>query len=336
MDAHQVLDQMLEAGLDAPPLPLDLSGRLRRFGRKQASWYRLREERLDSGRYVVLGHFGCWRTGVSQRVHVDWRGIGDAERAELAAQRAARSAAEQAERARLAAQAQMSAAELWRSAAPQGQSAYLARKAVDAEACRFLPDGSIVVPLLRYDLPREAALQALQRIWPDGRKRFTRGFAKPGCSLRLGLVTLAEPILVCEGYATGLTLRMATARRLPVFVALDAGNLAPVCTLLRALYPACPLLICADDDWRTTGPDGKPLNVGRAKAHKVSRERERVSVTYPAFKPATRAAGDTDFNDLHCRDGLHEVARQLRWVLRHLSPTLFDPFVSAVESRAVA
>lgn len=323
MDAHQVLDQMLAAGLEAPPLPLDMTGRLRRFGRKKASWYRLREERLDSGRHVLLGNFGCWRSGVSQRVSVDWRGIGEAERAELAAQRVARAAADQAERAKLAAQAQMTAGELWRSASPSGESAYLTRKAVQAEACRFLADGSIVVPLLRYDAPRESALRAVQRIWPDGRKRFTRGFEKPGCSLRLGLVAAGETIMVCEGYATGLTLRMATQRRLPVFVALDAGNLAPVCRVLRDLYPTCPLLICADDDWRTTGPDGAALNVGRAKAHLVSRELERVSVTYPAFRTATRGEGDTDFNDLHCRDGLHEVARQMRWVLRHLSPALF-------------
>jgi putative DNA primase/helicase len=226
----------------------------------------------------------------------------------------------------------MSAGEIWRSAVQAGESAYLKRKAVQAEACRFLPDGSIVVPLLRYDAPRESALRAVQRIWPDGRKRFTRGFEKAGCSLRLGLVTLGETILVCEGYATGLTLRMATSRRVPVFVALDAGNLAPVCRLLRDLYPACPLLICADDDWRTHGPDGAALNVGRAKAHQVSREIERVSVTYPAFRIATRGDGDTDFNDLHCRDGLPEVARQMRWVLRHLSPALFGdvPALAAV------
>jgi putative DNA primase/helicase len=70
---------------------------------------------------------------------------------------------------------------------------------------------------MRYDLPRADALQALQRIAADGSKRFTKGLQKPGVCLRLGLVVAGEPLLVCEGYATGLTLRMALGRRLPVF-----------------------------------------------------------------------------------------------------------------------
>ncbi len=76
------------------------------------------------------------------------------------------------------------------------------------------------MPLLRYDVPREDALRAVQRIWGDGAKRFTKGFAKPGCALRLGDAVPGYVVVVCEGYATGLTLRMATDHRLAVYVAL--------------------------------------------------------------------------------------------------------------------
>lgn len=116
-----------------------------------------------------------------------------------------------------------------------------------------LPEGTVLVPLLRYDLPREEALRALQFIRPDGAKIYQRGMDKPGCSLRLGSIdTNTTPLLlVVEGYATGLTARQAVDQKYPVFVALDAGNLAHVVPLLRKLYPFTRILILADDDWMT-------------------------------------------------------------------------------------
>ena len=312
MTGNDVLGQMEQAGLDRPPLPLVLNNRPQRFGPKKRHWYRLREMRTDAGTYVVVGSFGDWRTGERHRVEVDWKGITAEERARMQAQRQVQAAAEAAAAAAEAARAAMTAAELWASASRTGRSEYLQRKGVDAEACRYLPDGSIVVPLLRYDLPREDALRAVQRIWPDGTKRFTRGFQKPGVCLRLGFVAIGAPLLVCEGYATGLTLRMATARRLPVFVALDAGNLQPVVLMLRELYPDSQILICADDDYRTAG------NPGRAKADRAARAIESVYYTWPVFKGA-RGRKDTDFNDLHLACGLEAVARQLDLVLRMMS-----------------
>ena len=318
MTPQDVLGQMVAAGLDAPPTPLDLHGRVVRFGPKKRQWYSLREVRTDGGSFVVVGSFGDWRGGERHRVDIDWKGIGEAERAQLLANRQAQQEAEQARRRLAADQAAMSASELWAAASRTGHSAYLERKGVQAEACRYLADGSIVVPLLRYDEPREAALKALQRIWPDGTKRFTRGFSKPGVCLRLGHVVVGEPVLICEGYATGLSLRMATGRRLPVVVALDAGNLAPVAELMRSLHPHAELLICADDDWRTVG------NPGREKAHKTARAVERCKYTWPVFRPAHRAPKDTDFNDLHAREGLHAVQRQLRHVLPRLGSEILN------------
>jgi len=311
--SHDVAHQMLAAGLDMPPQPLDLSGKVQRFGPKKNHWYRLREMRTDAGAYVVVGSFGNWKGQERFKVEVDWKGIGQAERDELLRKRQAAAEQERTERAALGRLAGLSAAELWRQAhAPLGRNAYLERKGVQAEACRFLPDGSLVIPLLRYDLPREAALKAVQRIWPDGAKRFTRGFEKAGACLRLGHVLAGSPMLVCEGYATGLTLRMAIERRLPVFVALDAGNLQPVCELLRTLHPHAPLLLCADDDWRTPG------NPGRDKGYKAARAVADCAYTWPIFRPGNRAEKDTDFNDLHRAEGLNAVARQLGGALRFL------------------
>lgn len=306
MTGQDVIGQMLAAGLEQPPLPLDLSGKVRRFGPKKNQWYRLREVRTEGGTYVVTGSFGNWSGQERHRVEVDWKGISEDERQALQERRQAQADADAKARAEAAAQAAMTASELWASAARTGHSPYLQRKAVEPEACRWLRDGSIVVPLLRYDQPREQALRAVQVIRPDGTKRFTKGFEKPGCCLRLGHVVVGEPILVCEGYATGLTLRMAVARRLPVVVALDAGNLRPVAELLRTLYPQAPLLLCADDDWQTVG------NPGRQKAHQVAKAVEDCHYTWPIFKARERRPKDTDFNDLHLSAGLGVVQRQLR------------------------
>lgn len=315
MNERGVVDQMLQAGLECPPLPLDLSGRIRRWDRKRNSWYRLREMRLDSGRSVVVGAFGNWKTGLSARVDIDWRGISAEERETMQARQAEQAAKLEQERRRAAQLAAMSASELWSQGKVEGRSAYIDRKGVQPECCRYLADGSLLVPLIRYDMPRNIALRAVQRIWADGRKRFTKGFEKPGCCLRLGEAVDGEPLLLAEGYATALTLRMATDQRVPVVMCLDAGNLRPVADLLRRLYPASRLLICADDDWRTTGPDGEPLNVGRVKAAEVAKALPGVDVVYPVWR-GLREPGDTDFNDLHAREGLEAVRRQLSWVLQ--------------------
>lgn len=190
-----------------------------------------------------------------------------------------------------------------------------------------MPDGSILVPLLRYDWPREHALRGLQRIYggprkdsrtgePLPEKTFTRRFDPVGCACRLGTVKGTDVILVVEGYATGLTVRQATGRTHAVFVALNAGNLAAVVGVLRRLYPLNPIVICADDDWRTKDHAGKPDNVGRRKAQAAARSIDMCVVVFPAFG-AGRLTGHTDFNDLQLVQGIEVVARQLARVIAY-------------------
>jgi phage/plasmid primase-like uncharacterized protein len=101
-----------------------------------------------------------------------------------------------------------------------------------------------------------------------------------------------------------------------VFVALDAGNLAHVVPLLRALYPRTRILILADDDWKTRDPGTMELtNPGRTAARKVAKLVDGCDFVVPIFDAATRAPKDTDFNDLHIRQGLDAVRRQLAGVV---------------------
>jgi len=233
-------------------------------------------------------------------------------------ERLAREQADAAQRAASAARAAQRGGALWRSAQDAGESPYLVRKGVVAEGVRFLGDGSLVVPMVRYDRPRESALAGVQLIGPDGSKRFTPGTAKSGAACRLGLVVVGAPVLLCEGLATGLTIRAATGRRFPVYVAFDAGNLAPVAEILRALHADCPLLVCADDDWQTKG------NPGIAKAKAITKALPFAHMIYPVF-PAARGARDTDFNDLQACAGLDAVTRQFAAPLAHLGKLRVRP-----------
>ena len=311
---------------DAPPDDLLLDGRRHYFGAKKKSWYRLHEDRTRGGTPVVLGWFGNFRSSYGQwRVEVDWKGISDDERAAMRARQIEVERMHRAERAEAARLAGLSAGELWRSASRTGSSAYLTRKGVAGESCRYLRDGSVLIPLVRFDMPRGEALRGLQRIYPGPRgvdrhgdklpeKVFTRGFDPTGAACRLGDVVPGRPLLVVEGYATGGTVRAATGRLLPVFVALNAGNLASVVQVLRGLFPEAAIVICGDDDWKTKDAAGKPDNVGRRKAIDASRQVDGCVPVFPAFGP-NRADGWTDFNDLMLAEGLPVVQRQLARVL---------------------
>jgi len=123
---------------------------------------------------------------------------------------------------------------------------------------------------------------------------------------------------LCEGLATGLSIRAAINKRFPVFVAFDAGNLGAVAEIVRAQFPASPILVCADDDWQTKG------NPGVTKAKLIAKHIPFAHLIYPVF-PVGRRAGDTDFNDLHAQAGIDEVSRQFAAPLAHLSRLVVRP-----------
>lgn len=347
MDNYQdVLLQMAQFGIELreKDLPLQLdTPKSRTCGKGGKDWYKLYLFRRDAdkggGDYVV-GSFGTYRHGgASQKVSVEWAPLSHEERTRRAEELRAQRARAAIERRAEIANAMAEAIDVWRRGVKDGQSPYLERKGVKGEACRylaepfvlrwpgepgeddtvvFLPTGTLLVPLLRYDMPREDALRALQFIRPDGAKIYQRGMDKPGCCLRLGDINVDTTplLLVVEGYATGLTARAAVDGLYPVFVALDAGNLAHVVPLLRKLYPHTRILILADDDWQTRDQvSGDLTNPGRHAARAVARKVEACDLVWPIFQPGTRGEKDTDFNDLQAREGLDAVRKQLSGVV---------------------
>lgn len=236
--------------------PLRADGRLHRYAaegdrpHKRNAWYVL----YADGDFPA-GAFGSWRTGQT----VTWSGKSDHEFTDE--ERAAwRKRMDEIRAQRVEETYRMAerAAKIWAALPDTGTSPYLQRKKVRAFGLRFAKNGTIVVPV------RDTAdtLWGLQFISADGTKRFLTGTAKKG---RYHPIPSAEKtIAICEGYATGASIHMATGWS--VAIAFDAGNLRPVAEALVERYPEFQFVVCADDDRETPGNPGRTAGIDAARA----------------------------------------------------------------------
>lgn len=288
----------------------------------RSSWrgFKARAGGYTIGTLIKLAKDGGYKFDSNDRPQVD-----QADLARRRMERAQRTQDELAQRESLAVKAVEAARAEWHAAHREGLSKYAQRKGIEQpESCRYHADGGLVIPMLRYDLPREMALKGVQIIRDDGTKKFTYGMQKPGTACRLGMAVVGEPVFICEGYATGMSIRMALDRRYPVFVAFDAYNLPIVVESVYQALPSSPIVICADDDYRTA-IKGIPNNVGRIQAQiameSVMDAGARLVVrTAPIFRKETdRGDKDTDFNDLHRLEGIAEVANQMQTCIELLN-----------------
>lgn len=189
---------------------------------------------------------------------------------------------------------------------------YLVKKGITAHGARYRAKGNeLILPLRGTD----GNIWTVQRILADGSKFLFAGGRKKGSyfSFATSKNTL-DLFLLCEGYATGASIREATG--LPVIAAIDSGNLNPVLISLKAKYPAAQFLICADNDAFTLNAKKEPWNVGIEKAREAAAAIKLAWVCHPEFSEAAILAGrPTDFNDLHEASGIGEVAAQIQRVI---------------------
>jgi putative DNA primase/helicase len=187
---------------------------------------------------------------------------------------------------------------LWQSATPynwiydgNGSHRYAYIKHINHCAMRnvrVITEGSQEVLLIpMYD--GNANLRSLLRIYPDGKKRFFPGISTTGLYYCIGSLDGRKRLIICEGFATGVTLHDVTDY--PVVVAFSCHNLLAVAKILRAKYPDFQIVICADDDWQ------RDNNPGVTNAHKAAAA-IGATVRVPDFSGFKREPGDTDFNDL--------------------------------------
>lgn len=229
---------MLEAGIN-PPDSIVGDGNLHRFkiNGKLNGWYVLHL----NGR--PAGSFGDWKTGEKHT----WKQAGqfiplsDFQRAELAKKRQADEAVRQAEEATRHAEAAKKAAYVWNNATPApANHPYLVKKRIKPHGAKLGRENALILPLYN----KHGELVNLQFITESGGKRFLSGGLKKSCFHCLGSDT--KKILICEGFATGVSLFEDSGYM--VIIAFDAGNLGEVAINISAIYPGSEIVICADND----------------------------------------------------------------------------------------
>jgi putative DNA primase/helicase len=130
--------------------------------------------------------------------------------------------------------------QLWETSSPANPAhPYLVRKGVGVHGIRH-SRGALLIPVRKID----GTLTGLQRIYPDGTKRFAKGSRKKGAMHVLG--SWNDPVLIAEGYATASSCFEATGYC--TIVAFDAGNLDAVGKAIRNAHPNVRIYFIADDD----------------------------------------------------------------------------------------
>ena len=187
------------------------------------------------------------------------------------------------------------ARKIWGTAEKEGYSSYLNRKKCALNGARFDND-IIVIPVYR-----DGKISTLQFIDQDGDKRFLYGGEMAGGYYPLATKSEDKSIIViCEGFATGSSIRQATD--FPVIVAFNAGNLLAVAKDIKNRYPDTKIIMAADND-AFTEIKGKPFNVGVVKAQEASVSIGGALVIIP---PIVNNKA-TDFNDVFCSQGAEAV-----------------------------
>lgn len=199
------------------------------------------------------------------------------------------------------------------AAAKPGQHPYLARKGFAAERPLIIVAGDVARIGGDYLVPEGARtaivvpariglrVASVQLIWGDGTKKFLFGGGMGGAAHRIASGT---DTWLCEGYATGLSLRMALKglnRRDTVLVCFSAANIVKVAKSVQGRR-----WICADHD---APPNAKPDQFGGLGAGEFF----ALKAEAPYFMPPDEGM---DVNDLHQAGGIFAVQRLIAQMIR--------------------
>lgn len=237
-----LLDAMTRAGVvPVEPIAGALNGgglvRFRAEGDKPGrrnGWAVLR----DGG-----GAFGHWRLDVAEGWRADRpsAGLSRIERDRLRRELTVAKARERAARAVRHIEAAGAALALWRGAEGDcGAHPYLVAKRLGPAGFRRV-GAALLVPMRD---PFTGELWNVQRIAPDGGKRFQPGARVAG--LAWGLGEPGPTLALCEGAATAAAVHAATG--LCTLAAMTKANLGAVAAAMRRRWPSARLIIGADLD----------------------------------------------------------------------------------------
>ena len=238
----------------------------------------------------TLAVYGDWSTGLSETWRSDEH-VDSAQSRRLLAQarereaRIRRQTLERQERVAHEARQMVASAKI-------GSHAYLVRKGFPDE--RGLICGTqLLIPM--RDVADYTRILTAQLISESGEKLFLTGGRAMGAIYRIGAYpSRAARIVLCEGYATGLSIHTALARLRGVACVIccfSANNLERVATR----FPDA--IVAADHDCVNKATGERP---GEAAAMRTG------------LKWVKPDAENEDFNDVHQRQGIHAVVEKLR------------------------
>lgn len=256
-----------------------------------------KEKRNKDGWYLLHRHgehlyavFGCWIRGEKSKAST--RGLnGDIAGADRAWKilEERRSAAEMERRKKAIATASNFIEK--HTTDPDPEHGYLVSKGVGIFGNIRQANMALILPVVSPS----GEITSYQTISSSGRKRFLyHGVVAGGCFPIPG--DDAVTVCVCEGYATGATIRQATGFK--VLVAFNAGNLVSVAKTAVKQFPDREVLICADNDHGTERRIGKNPGIEAAK-------KTGLKYVYP-----TGIKG-TDFNDMASEFGIDAVKQEI-------------------------
>lgn len=281
---------MHNAGIAPPDNILVDAAKIQRFhidGDKKSTlngWYKLHTD------FPPSGAFGCYKRGISQKFSLSEDRYRLPQHHNRQEQNTAIKSLANLE------QEKQAAITIWEQASPATNGCrYLLTKKVKSHGLRYYKsENTLLVPVVGID----EQIQGVQKIFPDGTKRFALGTYMCGHFFLIGKPDII--ILIAEGYATAATLYEVTGHA--AIVAFDAGNLLPVAIVIRERYPSTCIILCADNDQWTDGNPG--LTFATKAAQTIN-----ALLAVPIFRDT--ATKPTDFNDLSCLDGSDAVCQQV-------------------------
>lgn len=234
---------------------LEAVGFLPRVVEPDGKWHRCQtvghlKKRNGAYKLATCGTIGWYQDHAAEIVVTTWRAGSETARPDpIISQARAREAMN--EQRRRIIKATQDARSYWDSCKPLRHGhPYLDAKLLTMHGCdglRVDSDGWLIVPV-----EIDGAIMSLQRIAPDGSKRFWTGASVKGGGLVLGKPG-ATMTALCEGLATGL----AVYQSLPncrVIVAFDCGNMGAVAHRLAISGLAA---VAADNDYGTEAKTDK-------------------------------------------------------------------------------
>lgn len=334
----ELQEKMLNVGI-SPPATFIFDGRLRRFGRKKSSWYVLFEDQVRNKKFIG-GAFGDWRLGGGDPLKINFRKIESNQNVnkddlrEIHKRIKRTREAEALERVLLQEASAKVAEEIWKVATPISENnlpKYLINKklqniqtknlrVIDLSALKDVLDQhgvenkihpagtALCVPML-INKNKRPSLASIQVIFDNGFKMFLRGGRVENTYIKFGQIKDDKPIYFAESVSTGGSVFLSEGSA--VICCFNASNLYKVVVDFRNLFPNKEFVICADNDQFIPAdwPENKEyVNTGQKYAELASQETDAIIAT-PMFKSLENKP--TDFNDLHCIEGLDMVREQL-------------------------